>query len=88
MKYLDAARWLNVNTREDETAAAFNAGIIGYFSDRRVVNLDGVMDNAAFDAIRERRLWNFMRDANVRYYLDYDPLMLKMYDSFMGDPTA
>jgi len=84
---LDAARWLNGNTREDETAAAFNAGIIGYFSDRRVVNLDGVMDNAAFDAIRERRLWNFMREANVRYYLDYDPLMLKMYAPFMGSPA-
>ena len=87
VEYLDAARWLKANTREDETAAAFNAGIIGYFSDRRVVNLDGVMDNAAFDAIRERRLWNFMREANVSYYLDYDPLMLKMYAPFMGSPA-
>ncbi|HNY27859.1 MAG TPA: hypothetical protein PKH31_10815 [Candidatus Sumerlaeota bacterium] len=82
---LEAAYWLRDNVPEDEVAAGFNVGIVGFFSGRQVVNLDGVINNAAYDALVQRDLFGLMRRAGVRYYVDYDPFMLDRYRSFWGE---
>ena len=82
---LDAARWLRDNTKKDDVAAAFNAGIIGYYSERRVVNLDGAVNNAAHEALRRKDLIGFMRQAKVTHYLDFEPMMRRQFGGFF-DP--
>lgn len=84
---LDGARWLAANLSPDQSAAAFNAGIYGYFSDRRVVNLDGVINQTAFEAVQRRELLAFMRQAGVDYYLDHDPVLWRVYQAFWGEVT-
>lgn len=84
MEMLDSARWLRHNTGKDDVAAAFNAGIIGYYSDRRVVNLDGAVNNAAYDALRRKDLLGLMRQAKVTRYLDFEPMMLSQFRPFLG----
>ncbi len=81
---LDSARWLRDNTGDDHAAAAFNAGIIGYYSGRRVVNLDGAVNNAAYDALRRKDLMGLMRQAKVTRYLDFEPMMLGQFRPFLG----
>lgn len=39
------AQWLRTETTPDDIVGAWNAGILGYFSGRRVVNLDGVVNS-------------------------------------------
>lgn len=43
-----AAKWLNQNCGPSETAAAWNAGVIGFYSNRRIINLDGYVNSVAF----------------------------------------
>lgn len=81
---LDAAHWLRTHLSEEESAAAFNAGIMAFFSGRRVVNLDGAVNNAAYAAIRRKDLMNLVYQSGAHYYLDYDPVMLKLYSSYLG----
>ena len=88
VEMLDSARWLRENTREDEAAASFNAGIIGYYSGRRVVNLDGAINNAAYEAIRRKNLVGLLRQANVRHYLDFEPMTLAHFGPFLGDAAS
>ncbi|HVF99520.1 MAG TPA: hypothetical protein VND68_06755 [Chloroflexia bacterium] len=85
---LDAAYWLKANTAPGEIAAGFNSGIMGFFSDRPVVNLDGVMNNAAYVAITKKDLAAFMKQSQVRYYVDFDPQMVDLYARFMGDAES
>lgn len=85
---LDAAYWLKANTAPGEIAAGFNSGIMGFFSDRPVVNLDGVMNNAAYVAITKKDLAAFMEQSQVRYYVDFDPQMVDLYARFMGDAES
>lgn len=66
-----AAEWLRVNTPPDARIGAFNAGILGYFSGRTVINLDGVINNSAFDAMRARQLRNYVRDNSISYVADF-----------------
>ena len=40
-----AALWVRENTPAGTAIASWDAGVIGYFSDRPVVNLDGVVNS-------------------------------------------
>ena len=51
---LEAAYWIKKNLREDESVGAFNSGIMGFFSGKHVVNLDGATNTSAFAAIRKK----------------------------------
>ncbi len=67
---LEAAAYLRSNTDPADRVAAFNAGVIGYFSERVVINLDGVVNPDAFQALREHRLLDYLRAMDVTYAAD------------------
>ncbi len=85
VELLDAANWLRANVGHDQAAAAFNAGIISFYSERRVVNLDGVVNSAAYRALVQKDLSRLMQESRVGYYADFDPVMLRDYALFLGD---
>jgi hypothetical protein len=46
------------------------SGALGYFADRCVVvNLDGVVNRQCYDALRERRLMDYIRASGIRFLL-------------------
>lgn len=60
-------------TEEGDVLASWNAGQLGYFSDRRVINLDGVINS--YDYIRMLELKtviSYLKDKEVDYIIDYD----------------
>ncbi|MDH3214522.1 MAG: glycosyltransferase family 39 protein [Myxococcales bacterium] len=67
---LEAARWIDAHTEPDARVGSFNAGILGYFSNRRVVNLDGVVNEAAYRAKVEQRLPAYVRAMRLDYVAD------------------
>ena len=65
---LDVARWLRENTPPEARAASWNGGgMLGYFSHRSVVVLDGFANDAAYlrDVIRGGRLESYLRDERI-----------------------
>ena len=63
----------------------FNCGIVSYYSDRRVVNLDGVMNDAAIWAIRSRSLERYIDSQGIEYLADIDTEIDRFMDEFSGD---
>jgi hypothetical protein len=82
---LDTAEYLESHLAPDEWAAAFNAGIPAFFSGTNVMNLDGAINNTAFEAIRNRDILDFMHRSSITYYCDYHPIMYDFYGPFWGD---
>jgi hypothetical protein len=80
-----AALWARENTPAQAVLASMNSGVIGYYSERVTVNMDGVVNPAAFAAIQERRMLEFMRAVGVRYLIDSDHAVQREYALFMGD---
>ena len=84
----EAAVWVRQHLPSDAVLAIEHAGIFGYFSARPVVNLDGVANNFEFqDAVRERRLRDYMRQKGVQFVARHGfarrPDITKgVYDSF------
>jgi len=62
---IQIAKALESNTQPCEVAAVFDAGIIGYFSNRTVINLDGLANNYSY-------LNNFRSKGRVSAYLDQE----------------
>jgi hypothetical protein len=56
-----------------------NCGIAAYFSVENIVDLDGNMNISAFNAINERRMYDYCKRENIEYILDYDIWVLEHF---------
>lgn len=80
------AAWMNANLPQGSVVGAFNAGVEGYFASVRVVNLDGLVNNAAYEALRTRTLYTYIRDAQLAYISDWPISLNYRYKSFLDTP--
>ncbi len=81
---LMAAEWVKANISDDERVGSFNAGIIGYMSERKVINLDGLANNAVVPYIKRRQLWNYIEKRDIGYLVDSDYSVQRDYRDFYG----
>ncbi|HLE04341.1 MAG TPA: hypothetical protein VI729_06980 [Anaerolineales bacterium] len=82
----DAALWIASNSPPDTTFAAWNAGQLGYFSDRAFINLDGVINNVDYYERVLRGpvpLVDYLAENKVDYVVDYST-----YDSIPDFPVV
>jgi hypothetical protein len=68
---ISTANWLNQHTPVDALIGAANAGIMGYYAERRVVNLDGVVNESAFRARIANQLPHYIDLTGIRYLADH-----------------
>ncbi len=72
---LSSAAWVSASLPDAAIGAAWNAGVLGYFSGRRVVNLDGLINSYEFArALQERREPAFLLCEGVGYVFDVFPV--------------
>jgi hypothetical protein len=81
---LEAARWLESNTPRGAIAGAFNSGILAYFSDREIVNLDGVVDWNAIRARQRNKLINYLVERDGTYLIDHQAYIWNSFQPFLG----
>jgi hypothetical protein len=68
----EAAVWIRENTPETAVFAMKDAGTVGYFSRRSVINLDGLVNNLELQrALRDRDLNGYLRRKKVGYLIQH-----------------
>jgi hypothetical protein len=69
---LAAARWLREQVDESAPVGSWNAGMIGYFSHRHVVNLDGFVNDRDYleTVVRGRRLAEYLTREGIAWLAD------------------
>ena len=73
-----AAQWVKGDLPDNAVIAMGDAGTMGFFSDRPVVNLDGLVNSFDYqEAIKNGRFREFLRNSGVNYYAQV---------SFLGHP--
>jgi hypothetical protein len=85
--YDGLAPWIKSHAEPNAVVGGFNVGIVSYYSGRRVVNLDGVMNDAAIDAIRTHTLGKYIDSQGIEYLADVDDQIARFMDRFSGDPN-
>jgi hypothetical protein len=84
----EAAVWARTNTPPEALFSMKDAGHFGYFSERRVIVLDGVVGDFAFqDVLREKRLLSWLAATGVDYiaqhaFWDYPSVTEGDYETF------
>ena len=78
-----ASVWVRENLPADAVVGSFNAGILGFYADRTVVNLDGVMNDEAAAAVRARSLLDYMDRRAVAFLVDF-AAGVERYRRYMG----
>jgi hypothetical protein len=76
-RYVELAWILRDNPRIPEPIAVLQSGTVGYFSGRSVLALDGVVNGDAAAALRDRRLYTFLRSRGVVFVADVYPWMVE-----------
>ena len=71
-RFLHVVDWIQAQTPSDATIGVFNCGAIGYFSDRRVVNLDGKVNPRAFEALRAGDIRRYISEQGIDYVIDHE----------------
>ncbi len=68
----EAALWARENTPADAIFAMKDAGHFGYFSERRVASLDGIVGDITFqEVLRSGRLSEWLRRTDVSYLVQH-----------------
>lgn len=73
-----AATWIRTHLPEDATLAAWNAGIYGWVGDRRVINLDGLINNEIYDRYQRGETESaYVQRRDIDYIVDRIPYMAR-----------
>ena len=69
---MQAAAWLRQHTDPGAVVGSWNAGMLGYFSHRHVVNLDGLANDREYfqRVIRDHDLGGYLNDVGVDWLAD------------------
>ena len=92
----DAGVWIDANLSADTVLASWDAGVVGYFSHRPMVNLDGVANsNEYYQAARHSGLEKFLTDRSVNGIVNHgtpvdgeDPTIRAFISGVFGPDTA
>jgi hypothetical protein len=67
----DAAIWMRTNLPRDAKVGIWNARVISYFSQRTVINLDGVINGTElYEYQRRSAIYEYITDHNIQYIGD------------------
>ena len=70
-RFVNVVRWIETETPPEARFGIFNSGAIGYFSSRRVLNLDGKVNPEALTALRRGDLRGYVAAAHIDYVVDH-----------------
>lgn len=62
--------WIHANTPADAVIGSMNSGILSYLVQRKVVNLDGVVDHRSLQAHWQKRHADYIRERDIGYLVD------------------
>lgn len=68
--HLVVADWINANTPADAVIGSMNSGILSYLAQRKVVNLDGVVDHRSLRAHWDKRQPEYLQQRGIGYLVD------------------
>jgi len=75
---LAAGQYLN-NNYFDEKIASWNAGVIGYYHDGKVINIDGLVNESIHPYAVSNRLPAYLKQENILYVIDFQTMLMPVY---------
>jgi hypothetical protein len=68
----ESVEWLEKRVSPSARIGVFNAGVPAYFSNLKIINLDGLMNNTVADRWRAHRFGAYLQEAQIDYIADLE----------------
>lgn len=79
-QFVKMAQYINANLPGDAIIGAYSSGILSYFSERRVINLDGLANNEVVKVARSRTMDAYLDAKGVRYLADHESIVRRGFN--------
>ena len=63
-------QWMDANIPSQDIVGSFSSGIPIYFSNHTIVQLDGIMNFGAIDAMLNKSMYSYMKSRNITIWFD------------------
>ena len=87
--FYDSTIWMNQNIPSTSIVGAFQTGVVSYYSDFPVLNLDGKVNHDAYVALRDKTMWQYLCQREVDYVVDWpsfiDELLIRRSSHWQDD---
>jgi hypothetical protein len=71
--YIEIGSWANETFPKGTIVGSNQTGALGYFSkDISVINLDGVVNKNAYNAIKNKELFEYIKSRRIEYFIDWN----------------
>ena len=80
---LNAGRHLLLSG-ENKKIGSWNSGIISFFSERPIINLDGLVNNQILPYLKRKSLFDYVKAKNIAYVVDYERMLTDAMKSKRG----
>jgi len=77
----DSAVWIKENTPKNSKIGAISAGIYGYMTGR-TIDLAGVVNEEAYRAMREKRIFAYLQEKQIDYLVDREDMVTFFSERF------
>ncbi|QGJ70199.1 Hypothetical protein PBC10988_18930 [Planctomycetales bacterium 10988] len=71
-----AGEWISENLPQDAVLGSWDAGVVSYFADQRIVNLDGVVNSVEYLELLKTQdtaqIAEFLNAASIQYLVNHD----------------
>lgn len=85
----EAADWINQNLPHDTRLAGWDVGILGFYADAQVVNLDGLVNSFEYlDYLESGRTVEYLDKSGVEYICQYYKPSFEEFERFGLDAPA
>lgn len=71
-------------TPASDRVGAFNSGYLQYFTDQKVINLDGLVNNEVLSYYRQKRGLDYFRQKNIRWLVDTRTYLRGVFGPYFG----
>lgn len=71
--YMTIGKWVSDNFEDGTVIGSMQSGAMSYFADNiKVINLDGVVNEDALTAAKNRKLMDYVREMKIEYIIGWD----------------
>jgi 4-amino-4-deoxy-L-arabinose transferase-like glycosyltransferase len=75
---------VNKNIPSQDRVGVYNSGFVQYFTDNRVINLDGLANNEVLFYYKQNKGLEYLRTRNVKWLVDYSFHLWAVFGTYLG----
>ncbi|MGB9665255.1 MAG: hypothetical protein ACPL25_10120 [Ignavibacteria bacterium] len=86
-RHIKIAKWIKENTRPDEIIATHDIGAIAFYSDRKIVDMVGLVNPEVIEHLNDKNLTSFLKNYFIKNNVSYFVTMRNWFEAVNQKPV-